>query len=49
MQKKMDGTEDPHQWLTLEITYDCMFASGGLHVLYMCYVKKVRQVMWIYT
>ena len=21
-------TQDPHQWLTLEITYDCMFASG---------------------
>ena len=43
MQKKMNGTEDPHQWLTLEITYDCMFASGGLHALH---VKKVCQVMW---
>ena len=22
--------QDPHQWLTLEITYDCMYASGRL-------------------
>lgn len=40
--EEMNGTEDPHQWLTLEITYDCMFASGGLHALH---VKKVCQVM----